>query len=116
MKGNGVVKQAGEPLEAPFAISVKEAADAPMWPLHAAPWLQAERGPAIPQETGLAIERHNRFAMPEFMALENALPDRPAMIDSPSAVRTSVAIRLPRSGLAPLGWDARAICRGQGDA
>jgi hypothetical protein len=105
---------------AEFAPAAAEPIDAPMWPLHAALWLQLEMAPSIPVWTGLAIERHNRIPAPGFLYFDTAPPDRPGILDSsafPSgktAPGTPARLDLPESGLTPLGWDPRAVCRKQG--
>jgi hypothetical protein len=66
----------------------------------------------IPVWTGLAIERHNRIPTPDFLRPANAPPDRPGIPDTSRGALTPEPRReLPRSDLAPLGWDARAVCR-----
>jgi hypothetical protein len=105
---------------AAFAAAEAEPIDAPMWPLHAALWLQLEMAPSIPVWTGLAIERHNRIPAPDFLRLDAAPADRPGTLLNPafssgkSALSPPARPDLPASGLTPLGWDPRSVCRKQG--
>ena len=106
-----------QPIDATFATADAEPIDAPMWPLHEALWLQSEPAPSIPVWTGISIERHNRIPAPDFLHLDTAPADRPgALGDSREAMRPRARPELPQSGLAPLGWDPRAVGRKQGDA
>jgi hypothetical protein len=107
---NGV-SYAPQPL-AGFVEIEHKPADAPMWLLHPVSWLQAERAPLAPAWTGLAIERHNRISRPDFLPLESAPPNRSNALDnSCDALAPNPHCELPRSDLAPLGWDPRAVCR-----
>jgi hypothetical protein len=116
--GSGVradARPAPQPVDATFAPIEAEPIDAPMWPLHPALWFQPERMPSVPVWTGLAIERHNRIPAPDFLHFDTAPPDRPDTLDSSCDALTPGARReLPQSGLAPLGWDPRAVCRKEG--
>jgi hypothetical protein len=117
---NGTHAAIGKTSPAPmdtFAITGAAPIDAPMWPLHAALWLQSEQAPSIPDWTGLAIERHNRIPAPDFQFRDIASPDRPGALDnSRNALSPGPGRRpaIPRSDLTPLGWDPRAVCRQQG--
>jgi hypothetical protein len=103
---------APQPVEAAFAIAGGEPIDAPMWPRHAASWLQGERTPSVAVWTGLTIERHNRIPAPGFLHFEIAPMKRPGAIESSChALHPPVRLEFPQSGLAPLGWDPRAFCR-----
>jgi hypothetical protein len=103
---------APQPVEAAFAITGGEPIDTPMWPHHAAPWLQGERTPSIAVWTGLTIERQNRIPAPGFLHFEIAPMERPGAIESSRhALHPTVRLEFPQSGLAPLGWDPRAVCR-----
>ena len=102
---------APRPAEAAFAISEVEPVDTPMWPRHAASWLQGERMPSVAVWTGLTIERQNRIPAPGFLPLEIAPMERPGAIESsPRPLHSPVRLEFPQSGLAPLGWDPRAVC------
>jgi hypothetical protein len=107
---------APQPVEAAFAITGEEPIDTPMWPRHAASWLQGERTPSVAVWTGLTIERQNRIPAPGFLhfeiAPEIAPMKRPSAIESFShPLHPPVRLEFPQSGLAPLGWDPRAVCR-----
>jgi len=108
-------------VKAEFVTAEAEPVDAPMWPLHAALWLQSEMAPSIPIWTGLGIERHNRILVSDFLLFDAAQKDRPGSVDNsafPSGknARSSPAcLDLPESGLTPLGWNPRAVCRKDGD-
>ncbi|MGD1070510.1 MAG: hypothetical protein ABSB15_10255 [Bryobacteraceae bacterium] len=106
-----------QPIDATFAATGAGPIDAPMWPLHAALWLQPEPAPSIPAWTGIAIERHHRIPAPDFLQFDTAPANRPgALDDSRDAIEPRTGPQLPPSGLAPLGWDPRAVGRKQGDA
>ena len=108
-------RPAPQPIAATFAAIEAEPIDAPMWPLHSALWFQPELAPSVPVWTGLAIERHNRIPSPDFLHSNTAPPNRPDTLDSSRDALTPDARReLPQSGLAPLGWDPRAVCRKEG--
>lgn len=103
---------APHPVEADFAVIAGEPIDTPMWPRHAASWLQVERTPATGLWTGLTIERRNRIPAPGFLESEIAPMDRPGAIDSSrDPLHTPLRLAFPLSDLAPLGWDPRAACR-----
>ena len=112
-----------QPIDAAFATNETELIDAPMWPLHSAHWFQPELAPSIPVWTGLAIARHHRIPAPGFLPSDITSPNRPVALDSTfastldgsrDALSSGARRELPQSGLAPLGWDARAVCRKQG--
>lgn len=108
-------RPAPQPVEATFATIEAVPIDAPMWPLHPAQWFEPERAPSVPVWTGLVIERHNRIPAPDFLHSDTAPPNRPRTLDSSCDALTPGARReLPESGLTPLGWDARAVCRKEG--
>jgi hypothetical protein len=108
-------RPAAQPVDGTFATMEAEPIDAPMWPLHPALWFQPERAPSAPVWTGLVIERHNRIPAPDFLHSEIAPTDRPGTLDRTCDALTPGARReLPESGLMPLGWDARAVCRKEG--
>jgi hypothetical protein len=117
--GSGVraeARPAPQPVDGTFAPIEAEPIDAPMWPLHPALWFQPERAPSVPVWTGLVIERHNRIPAPDFPRFDTAPPDRPGTLhNSCDALRPGARRELPESGLTPLGWDARALCRKEGD-
>jgi hypothetical protein len=101
-----------EPLAAPFAASDPTPIDAEMWPLHTAMWFQPERAPSVSQWSGLAVERRNRLPAPAFAHPAAAQLDRPGAPELARDARTPDARpAIPRSDLAPLGWDPRAVCR-----
>ena len=116
--GSGARADAGlapQPVDATFAAIEAVPIDAPMWPLHPALWFQPERAPSVPVWTGLVIERHNRIPAPDFPRFDTAPPDRPGTLhNSCDALRPGARRELPESGLTPLGWDARAVCRKEG--
>ena len=105
------------PLAAPFDLIEAEPIDAPKWPLHSAAWFQPDLAPSVPVRSGLAIERRNRIPAPDFLHSDTAPPDRPEGLNrspgalTPPALTPGTRWELPQSGLAPLGWDPRAICR-----
>ncbi len=102
---------APQPVEAVFAIAEGEPIDTPMWLRHAAAWLQGERTPSVAVWTGLTIERRNRIPAPGFLHFEIALMKRPGAIESSHhPLHPTVPLEFPQSGLAPLGWDPRAVC------
>ncbi len=105
-----------QPIDATFATIEAEPIDAPMWPLHPALWFQPELAPSAPAWTGLAIEHHNRIPAPDFLQPDTAPPNRPDTPDnSRDALTPGARCELPHSGLEPLGWDPRAVCRKEGD-
>jgi hypothetical protein len=109
-------RPAPHPMDATFATAEAEPIDAPMWPLHTALWLQPETAPSIPVWTGLAVERHNRIPAPDFLYCDTVPPNRPGTPDKSDDALRPAARReeLPQSGLAPLGWDPRAVGRKPG--
>jgi hypothetical protein len=91
-----------------LAIPV-EAADAPMWPIHAAGWLEPEARAAAPSWTGLIVERRNRVPAPDLIQFPLApFPRDGAMDAAPEAIFSAAAPTVRQSDLAPLGWDPRA--------
>ena len=101
---------APEGVVAQFAEIPAEPVDSPTWLLHAALWFQPDRGPALPAWTDLAIERHNRIPLPDFLDLELVAADRRGLVDGECEVLHPERQRqLPESDLAPTGWDARSI-------
>ena len=101
-------------LEAPIT-GEPAAIDSPMWPVHPLAWFQPDGAPSAPVWTGLAIEHQRRAPMPDFLISETAPFDGPVerdhACDALAPVRSPI---LPPSGLAPLGWDARVVCRKEG--
>jgi hypothetical protein len=105
---------APQPVEAGFAVTEGEPIDTPMWPRHTASWLQGERTPSVAVWTGLTIERRNRIPAPGFLHFDIAPLKRPCTIESSRhPLHSPVRLEFPQSGLAPLGWDPRAVCRKQ---
>ena len=108
------------PLAAPFDMIEAEPIDAPKWPLHSAAWFQPDLAPSVPVRNGLAIERRNRIPAPDFLHSDTAPPDRPEGLNrspgalTPGTLTSGTRRQLPRSGLAPLGWEPRAIGRKEG--
>jgi hypothetical protein len=100
------------PPDAPFAAVGIEPLDAPMWPVQTSAWFQAERGPAVPAWSGVHLERRNRVTWSDFWRAEigpvnrgvGQVPVVPDALGRPEAYPT-----VPESGLAPLGWDPRAV-------
>ena len=89
--------------------------DSPMWPLHSAMWLQPDGVPPAPLWSGLAVEHQNRSLMPDFQPSGIAPFDHPAAPrGSSQALDPAAGPVVPRSDLAPLGWDPRAVCRKEG--
>jgi hypothetical protein len=85
--------------------------DSPAWPLHSAMWLQPASVPSLPLWSGLAVERQNRFPMPDFQPQGIAPLDRPgAAHNSRDALTTAARPSVPDTDLRPLGWDPRAVC------
>jgi hypothetical protein len=98
-------------LEPPIIPAEVAAVDAPMWPVQTTAWLQPEVAPLLPVWSGLAIERHTRIPIHDFLPPGNAPLDRPDVPDhSREALTPSAEPRVPQSGLALLGWDPRAVC------
>jgi hypothetical protein len=113
--GNGTHRAAKRISPAPFAAIEASPIDAPMWPQHGAVWFEPKRVPSAPFWSSLAIERHSRIPAPGFLDSDPALLNRAdsmnVLCDAlPPAARPEV----PRSGLAPLGWDPRVVCRKEG--
>lgn len=109
------VRSAKEPIAAPFAKMDPAPIDAPMWPLHSAVWFQPELAPSVPSWSGLTIERHKRIPSPDFLRSETTPFNCPDVLgNSRDALTPSARPEVPESGLAPLGWDPRAICPKEG--
>ena len=103
------------PFAAPFVTGQAAAIDVPAWPLHGVVWLQPELAPSVPAWSGLAIERRNRVPAPGFLQPDGAPLDRPDAPDTLlDALKPDASPEIPRSGLAPLGWDPRAVCKREG--
>jgi hypothetical protein len=86
--------------------------DAPGWPAQPDVWLQAERTPRVPEWDGLTIERLHRVPMPGFLdAGAIPLDRRRSTAFSNEVFPAAARPAVPPSSLAPLGWDARAVCR-----
>ena len=103
------------PFAAPFVIRQAAAIDVPAWPLHGVVWLQPELAPAAPAWSGLTIERRNRVPAPGFLLPDSATLDRSDAPDtSLDSLKPGASPEIPRSGLAPLGWDPRAVCKREG--
>ena len=109
------VKRAALPaaaeFDASFAALDAQSVDAPAWPIHPVSWFQPERAPALPSWNGLAIERTQRIPVPGFVPPEATLLNRSAALAQPALRVPTIRVTLPRSGLAPLAWDARALLR-----
>jgi hypothetical protein len=104
--------EARQALDAAFAEIETKPSDASMWPLHSVLWLQPERAAQIPAWTGLGTERHNRIPRPDLLPVESPPADHPDTPDkSCVAIMPRPHCQLPRSDLAPLGWDPRTVCR-----
>jgi len=85
--------------------------DSPAWPLHSAMWLQPDGVPSVPVWSGLAVERQNRFPIPDFQPPGIAPLDQPGKAHkSRDAFTTAARPLLPETDLRPLGWDPRAVC------
>jgi len=107
--------RAPEPLAGPVASIEAAPVDAPMWPLHSAIWFQPDVAPSAPAWSGLAIEHRNRIPAPDFLRSDIAPLNRPDALDnSPHALTPDASPGIPQSGLAPLGWDPRAVCWKEG--
>jgi hypothetical protein len=105
-----------QPMTAGFLTSTIEPVDAPMWPIHAALWLQSEQAPSIPAWTGLAVERHHRIPAPDFLHAEHVPFNQAGVLESSRDMLLPVSHgRFPESDLAPLGWDPRTVARRQED-
>lgn len=103
------------PKDMVFAATGAGPVDAPAWPTQADVWLQPAVAPAPPAWSGLTIERRHRIPVPGFVRSGATPLDRPAAAAfSGDAIASAAQSDLPISGLAPLGWDARAICRKEG--
>lgn len=108
----GRERTVAQPIPAEFVDIATGPADAPMWPLHSALWLQPERAAAMPEWTGLAVERRHRIPAPGLLPVETTPLDRRDALDHSCEGRKPAPRReLPPSGLTPLGWDPRAVCR-----
>ena len=95
-----------------FAATGAGPVDAGAWPTQGDVWLQPALSPAPPAWSGLTIERRHRIPIPDFVRSGAAPLDRPAAAAFPAdAIAPAAKLALPQSDLAPLGWDARAICR-----
>ncbi len=110
MKRNGAA--AGDGKLAPFAAVEAAPADPEMWPAHPAGWLEPDLAPVVPASSGLRVERRYAVPAPDLLRLEPlaAIPP-PARAAVPEMRPPACRTRLPESGLAPLGWDPRAVCR-----
>lgn len=101
-----------EPPAAPFSTSEPEPIDSPMWPLHSGLWFQPELAPSPPAWSGLAIERHNRIPAPDFLHSGVAPVNRTDVLEnSCDTLAPAACPKISESGLAPLGWDPRSVCR-----
>jgi hypothetical protein len=104
-----------EPPGAPFANLEAAPIDVPMWPIHSAVWFQPELAPSVPAWSGLAIERRHRIPAPDFLHSGAVPVQRPDTLDnSRDALAPDARPEIPQSGLAPLGWDPRAVGRKEG--
>jgi hypothetical protein len=101
-----------DPPPAPFIALEPAAVPAPMWPVHSNVWFQPERAPSPPAWSDLTIERRHRVPAPDFVC--SAIPpfDRaaaPAPADG-GPLPPDRCLQVPKSELAPIGWDSRAFC------
>jgi len=99
------------PLAQPIPCVNPVAVDVPKWPLQSAAWLEPDVPPSPPAWSGLAVERHHRIPVPDFLPFDTAPLNR---MDGPKTSQPAVAAAgpiLPHSDLAPLGWDPRAVGR-----
>jgi hypothetical protein len=93
---------------APFVSIEARAYDVQMWPAHAVVWLQLELKPGLPGSSGLRIERQCKVPVPDFLSLAVPPVRHPHALERVSGpLAPGVQRQLPRSGLAPLGWDPR---------
>ncbi len=111
MKKNGAATE--NPRLAPFADGGAAPADAGMWPAHPAAWLEPQLPPPLPAASGLCVELRYTVPAPDFLpvAPAAAAPRAAAPSGGAPAAPANIAVRVPASGLAPLGWEPRAACR-----
>jgi hypothetical protein len=101
--------RAPAPLAGPVAGVEAAGIDAPMWPLQSAAWFQPDVPPSPPAWSGLAIERHNRIPVPDFLPSDTAPLNRADAPDSSRPTLAAAGPTVPQSDLVPLGWDPRAV-------
>jgi hypothetical protein len=113
---NGKVNGNGRHGEYPPVTFSAEQVDAEMWPVHPAAWFQREMAPVIPAWSGLGIERRNRAGLFDFAPVTVRPVNCAAEAGQPfEFVKGSgAATVIPASGLAPMGWDARALADSKG--
>jgi hypothetical protein len=113
--GNGIHRPGKEngaaAMQAPAATFITiqpKPVDAQTWLLNRMAWFQPEVEPAPPAWSGLTIERCHRVPAPGFLHCAPAPPDRSRTLENPlDAQKPGAREKIPESGLAPLGWDAR---------
>jgi len=93
-----------------FAAFEARPIDAQMWPVHPVVWLQPELRPGLPGSSGLTIERHYQIPAPDFLRLHITPNGHARALDEVCDPRPpDLPRQLPRSDLAPLGWDPRTL-------
>jgi hypothetical protein len=94
---------------APFAGEEVPPSNGQMWPLHSVAWFHPELKPRRPDSGDLSIESHRTFAPPGFLCPEVTPADQVHTSDEVcDPLPPAVEHQVPRSGLDPFGWDARA--------
>lgn len=95
---------------APFAAVEVQATGAPMWPVHPVAWFHPELKPGLPDSSGLTIESYRKLPAPDFLRLEVTPAAQSHSSDEVcDPLVPDVKHQIPRSALAPSGWDARVV-------
>ena len=80
------------------------------WPLSPVAWFQPEFNLRLPESSGLAIERRHRVPFPSLAPLAIAPADQPHTAQKDGEpLLPDLKLRFPPSGLAPSGWEPRAV-------
>jgi hypothetical protein len=91
----------------PIAV---EPVDAQKWPVNPFVWLQPELPAAIPNSSGLWMERRSKIPMPGFARMEPAPSSPPRSAPAtPEFASPELPPAYPAGDLTPLGWDPRAL-------
>ena len=102
------VRQAAtEPGLAEFVEFEVRAIDTEKWPISPVVWWQPDLVLGPPHRSGLRNERKHKTPAAGFLNADVAPVCGAGAVSAPDAVAPALPVRIPRSSLAPIGWDPR---------
>ena len=96
-----------EPDLADFIELEARAIDAEKWPVSPVVWWQPELILRPPHTTGLRNERRHKTPAAGFLNVDLALVCVAGEVTTPEPAVPALRVKIPESGLAPIGWDPR---------